>query len=76
MVNRAIAQFEEICRMPLSKRPATAECLAWIQVLERMQIDPDNLKPGQAETLAISYSVLAKSQEDLEKIKKAFSAGT
>jgi MoxR-like ATPase len=76
MVNRAIARFEEIRRMPLSKRPATAECLAWIQVLERMQIDPGNLKPGQAETLAISYSVLAKSQEDLEKIMKAFSART
>jgi hypothetical protein len=62
--------------MPLSKRPATAECLAWIQVLERMQIDPGSLKPGQAETLAISYSVLAKSQEDLDKIQKAFSART
>lgn len=76
MVDRAIAQFEQMRRMPLSKRPATAECLAWIQVLEHMQVDPGALKPGQAETLAISYSVLAKSQEDLEKIQHAFSTGS
>lgn len=34
--------------------------------------NPGNLKPGQAETLAISYCVLAKSLEDLEKIQNAF----
>src|SRR3954452_20107860 len=37
---------------------------------ERMQIDPGNLKPGQAEMLALSYSVLAKSQEDLQKVQR------
>jgi len=35
-----------------------------------MQIDVDNLKPGQAEALALSYSVLAKDKEDLERLQQ------
>src|SRR5262249_36197832 len=50
----ALRLFERIRTLPLSKKPATAECLAWLRILECMEIDPGNLKPGQAEALSFS----------------------
>jgi hypothetical protein len=32
------------------------------------------LKPGQIESLILSYSVLAKSKDDLDKLKRASKA--
>ena len=29
----------------MKKKPATAECLAWLQIVQKMSIDVDNLKP-------------------------------
>ena len=65
-VESALVHFERLRELSLKKRPATAECLQWIQVLERMSIDVNNLEPGQTEALALSYCVLAKTREDLE----------
>jgi MoxR-like ATPase len=73
-VDNAIRHFEEIRAMPLAKRPATAECLAWLRVLGDMKVDPGALKPGQAEMLALSYCVLAKNKDDLSKIQKGMAA--
>jgi MoxR-like ATPase len=64
MLEHAVQHFETIRQLALKKRPATAELLSWIRVLERMQIDVSNLKPGEAEALAFTYSILAKSKED------------
>lgn len=71
-IGKAIAHFEKIRNLALKKKPATAEFLAWIRVLRPLDIDPGNLKPGQAETLALSFSVLAKTQEDLALLQKGF----
>ena len=65
-VENALAHFERLRELALKKKPATAECLQWIQVLDRMSIDVNNLESGQAEALALSYCVLAKTREDLE----------
>jgi len=70
MLDQAIAQFEQIRSLPLKKKPATAECLAWLRILDKMELDVANLKPGQAEALAFSYSVLAKGKEDLALLRK------
>jgi len=59
MLDHALDHFDEIRSLSLSKKPATAECLAWLRVMQQMQLDPRNLTPGQAETLVLSYSVLA-----------------
>lgn len=72
MLDHALDHFDEIRGLSLSKKPATAECLAWLRVLQQVQLDPRNLKPGQAEALMLSYSVLAKSKDDLDKLKRAF----
>jgi hypothetical protein len=44
--------------------------LAWLRILDKMELDVANLKPGQAEALAFSYSVLAKGKEDLALLRK------
>jgi MoxR-like ATPase len=76
MVENALKHFEQIRSLPLLKKPATAECLAWLRVLQRMHIDVAHLEPGQADILAMSYCVLAKSKEDLSKVHKAMAVET
>lgn len=71
MLENAIRHFEEIRSLPLAKKPATAECLAWLRALRDLQVDPGDLKPGQAEILALSYCVLAKNKEDVTKLQRA-----
>jgi MoxR-like ATPase len=65
MLENAIRHFEKIRSLPLKKKPATAECLAWLQILQKMNIDVQNLWPGQSEMLVFSYAALAKTKEDL-----------
>lgn len=58
-------------RLKLRKPPATAELIAWAILLKRMNFNPallrheSGLSEGQKEKLRISYSVLAKTREDL-----------
>jgi MoxR-like ATPase len=68
MLDNAIQHFEKIRDLTLKKKPATAELLAWIRVLEKRHLDVNRLKPGEAEALAFTYSILAKSKEDQEMI--------
>ena len=72
MLGHAIRHFEQIRELALKKKPATAELLAWVRILEKMNFDVDNLKGGKVETLAFSYSILAKNKEDLELLQKTF----
>lgn len=69
-ISHVIAHFEEIRKLTLKKKPATAELLAWIEVLRALTLDPQNLKSGQAETLAVTYSILAKTEHDLALLRK------
>ena len=55
--------------------PATAELIYWAMLLRKLQFDPALLAPGKRlsaqdrQTLQTSYSVLAKTREDLEALK-------
>lgn len=66
----ATGYFEEIRKIGLKKPPATAEFLSWICILKSMDVDMRELRPEQADKLSLSYSVLAKNHEDLERLKK------
>lgn len=68
MLDHAIEHFERIRELTLKKRPATAELLAWLRILEKRQIDVKNLQRGEAEALAFTYSILSKSKEDQDLI--------
>lgn len=74
MVEQAVQHFEKIRELGLRKRPSTAEFLAWLRVLDRLQIDLANPKPGQREAIAFTYSILAKSQEDLRYLQEQLPA--
>jgi MoxR-like ATPase len=74
MLKHAVDRFYKIRELGLKKKPATAEFLAWVRILTEMELDVDNLKPGQADALALSYSVLAKDREDLEHLQQAHHA--
>ena len=68
-IEGAIEHFSKIRNLALKKKPATAELVSWVRVLATLELNPEDLKPGQAETLAMSYSILAKTQEDLARLK-------
>jgi MoxR-like ATPase len=52
MIESAIKEFLRIRRtLDLKKQPATAELLGWVRILADLQIDLDNLKPGQIESV-------------------------
>jgi MoxR-like ATPase len=74
MVEHAVRHFEKIRELGLRKRPSTAEFLAWLRVLDRLQIDLSDPKPGQREAIAFTYSILAKSQEDLRYLQEQLTA--
>jgi MoxR-like ATPase len=70
MVDHAIQHFQELRELGLRKPPATAELLGWLQILRNLDIDVQNLKPGEAEALAFSYSTLVKTKEDFERLQQ------
>lgn len=69
-LKNAIHRFDEIRKLGLKKPPATAELLGWVRILEQAGIDVANLQPAQADILALSYSALLKTREDVERLKR------
>lgn len=60
------------------KKPATAELIAWLRMLElesflKDSIDFYNLDSAQQKLLSYSYSILAKDKEDLKTLESKFS---
>jgi MoxR-like ATPase len=69
-----IKHFQKIREILTKKKPATAELIAWLRILELKnfildgKVDFDNLTTEQKKILMISYLVLAKTKEDLETL--------
>ncbi len=69
----AVKHFYDIYNKNLRKKPGTAEFLAWICVLASSQLnlsDIANFNPAQKNELALSYSVLAKNEHDLDMMSR------
>jgi len=70
------ADIREDTSLKLQKKPATAELIQWAYLLKRMDFDPALLeKAGKMNAdarraLHSSYSVLAKTREDLKALRK------
>ena len=75
MLESAIRRFLEIRTLEMKKLPATAELLAWVELLNRLEIDPSRPKPGDAEALLLTYSVLAKNKEDKTLLEQMMGEG-
>jgi MoxR-like ATPase len=69
-LDSALKHFEKIQKLDLKKTPSTAELLSWIHLLRRLEIDVDDLKPEQEQVLLSSYSLLAKTEDDLKTIQE------
>lgn len=70
-----IAHFMDVRKAVKRKAPATAELIAWLRVLELHHfldstVDFNKLTDSQKDILRLSYSVLAKTQEDLTIISE------
>lgn len=68
-LENALEHFEELRSLDLRKPPATAELLEWMTILQRHDLDVHDLSDGEREVLAMSYSLLAKSRQDLAFLK-------
>jgi MoxR-like ATPase len=77
---KVVGLFERIRKAELgvlNKKPATAELLHWASLLLKMGIDtqllgnPKEMENDQKIRLGYSFSVLAKTRNDLETLKKA-----
>lgn len=69
-----IHHFQRIRESVKKKKPATAELIAWLRILElndflKEGLDLDSLNSRQKNILRLSYSVLAKNKEDLNRIQ-------
>jgi MoxR-like ATPase len=70
-----VAYFLDIRKMNLGKKPATAELIAWAMLLSKLNFDtkllsePTKMSETDKKTLKITFSVLAKSREDLQKLE-------
>lgn len=69
MLEKAVDHFIDIRKQNLRKKPATAELLAWLIVLEKSGINVRNAKPAE---LKHTYPVLLKSQEDIDLVSRMF----
>jgi MoxR-like ATPase len=69
MLEHALTRYEEIRGMVSKKKPSTDELIAWVRVLDRLQIDPLAPKDGQREALAFTLSILVKDSQDLRNIR-------
>lgn len=78
-LKKIIAHFESIRTdrsLKLKKTPATAELIFWTMVLQRIGFDPDRLREvkqlneQEKEKLMTTYSVLAKTKDDLASLRK------
>jgi MoxR-like ATPase len=79
-IDAVVNHFFEIRNLPLKKRPATAEFLDWVNLLYSLGLnekdikDIEKIKYEQAEVLALSFSILAKTNEDFSLLEKKFSS--
>lgn len=73
-LDEAIKHFVAVREKGLRKSPATSELLAWLDIVDRLQLRFDRLSKEEAEALRLSYSILAKNKDDLEKLTEGVKA--
>ena len=68
-IDAAIKHFMDIRTLNLRKKPATAEFIAWVNILRVLKINIQTLHMNDMDKLIRSYSVLAKNVEDYNQLK-------
>lgn len=70
LLANAISWFKRK-RDSLGLEISTGELLQWVRLLRDLDIDVENLKPGESELLAVSYAALAKTEEAARLLQPA-----
>jgi hypothetical protein len=65
-IRTAVKIFEEIRELPLKKKPATAELLAWLRALELLWQEQGGGDPQKHKGYPGTTAVLAKNKADLD----------
>lgn len=79
-LNFILDHFQEIREICQKKKPATAEMLSWISILESKglewesteEINRNHFIRNNRETLLISYCILVKNNNDLKELQERF----
>lgn len=69
-VDKALTHFYRLRKLGLKKNPSTAELLAWLSVLKTLNPNIGEPREEDRQRIIMSYSVLAKNREDLERMKR------
>jgi len=67
-ITAAIQHFLELRARNLRKKPATAELLSWVKILDQLEIDFTQPLADQKDKIRSSYAVLAKNKEDRDQL--------
>lgn len=75
--DQLIAHFLQVRDAAKKKKPATAELIGWLRMLELENfigegVDFSRLSESQRNTLRFSYAVLAKNKDDLAALEQSF----
>lgn len=68
LLSEYISHFETIRKESIDKQPATAELISWIYYLRREILNGNRVSKLTDEVLNPSYSILAKSKNDLGRL--------
>jgi MoxR-like ATPase len=71
-VDAALTIFRKVREAGLRKKPATAELLAWLQMLNRSRIDISRVEAGDETAVGITSTLLATTSEDIGRIRGLF----
>jgi MoxR-like ATPase len=75
MLTNAVSLFLSVRQVKLEKKPSVAELINWVDFLQRIALDVKDgkaLGKPEADLLAASFAVLAKSDDDLRELRTAF----
>jgi MoxR-like ATPase len=74
LVENAVTHFERVRELPLRRAPSTGELLDWVRALRRLRLNVGAFSAEHRPLLETTYSVLAKTREDLLVVQKELHA--
>ena len=68
---QTLERFDEVRKKVTKKKPGTDELIAWVRILDKLEIDLSQpLGEAAKKALPQTYSVLAKDKDDLQLVQK------
>jgi MoxR-like ATPase len=70
-LTRALTLFSDVRDAGLARKPATAELLSWMRLLNDSPSDLELLDAGRRDSLGRTYALLVKNREDRQRLYQA-----